>query len=195
MGKGYVVNATQFATEFLTEIKTVLKEDYECEENEEVLSEEESERLGDFFLEIVKKMVRLITKDPTIDVYPLGHDAFVGGDGPFKCLFPKEISDDFLKTLEDTQNDLEIYTGCKYLFIGYGRELCTDNQEELSYHPKTSEVIYSLAALFPDMMKAFDEFKNKNFDHVAELMKRLWGGKTLVPATIWTFTTDCACCG
>lgn len=170
MGKGIIIPVKRFVQMYLSQINEIYKDgDVEC----------------DALYKIVQKFVNL-----KYDVSSLGHDALESRDGDMQALdnTPNmeafEIIQEWRK--ESYPEDLPIQTlGCgDLMFIGIYETL---GDAELSYYVKTPELLYSLPAFIPAMIKCYTTLNEQDCSD----LETIFGQK----ACIWTFATDCACCG
>ena len=175
MGKGIVVPIKLFVQKFKKEVEEFHREGYEQETVEKVVKK----YIGDF------------------QVSTLGHDAFEGRHGFVFDMFAdtenekagnkiaKLISQSKEKEDEDQNLPFTTIFCSSLIFIGHFVEIC---HNDLSYYLKAPEVIYSLAACLPLIMKHYPELYQKDCSSLDDLFKRQ-------QACVWTFTNDCCCCG
>jgi len=191
LGKGVVVPVEYFVRKYLG----YFKEHYDGGDEWEVIDSLIKEKFG----------------DDGVKWCQVGHDAFEGRGGLMKIsLLDKNMKaveqimgyvDDGLEWDYDKDSgsdhkrseDLEeipvetVGVGGKFLFIGYFEEIESDDGGEFSHYVKAPEIIYSLAALIPSMMEIYPRLLEKKCDKLEEEFKQSMG--------IWTFTSDCCCCG
>jgi hypothetical protein len=180
MGKGIIVPVRVFVKHFLKEINEIYTENIVYEH------------------EIVEKIVKKYIGD--YKICTLGHDAFMGRHGLIFDMFedtPNERSANRIGALmsnkqydendENDENDEKLpfdSLGCSDLmFIGYFINI---GPSELSYYIKAPEVIYSLAACIPLIIKHYPILLSKDCSSLNIFNQE---------ACIWTFASDCCCCG
>ena len=127
----------------------------------------------------------------------LGHDAFEARHGLTFDMFINVSTQDnkrncAVQSIENAlvesktlpENDMLVDSN-QYLFIGNYNDIC--DEAELGYYVKTPEVIYSLAAMIPSIIKYYPVLSKLKFNKLEQMLKQ--------KACIWTFCGDCHCCG
>jgi hypothetical protein len=172
MGKGIVVPVNLFVAKYREEVEKIYKEKgqgYELETIQEVVKK----YIGDY------------------DVCTMGHDAFEGG-----CLemFEDSRSEESASRIQELIGEGKEYKGehlpfdsvhcTSLIFIGHFVNICNN---ELSSHPAASEVIYSMAACIPSIVKHYPLLLAKDCSSLNNVFDQ--------EACVWTFAPDCCCCG
>ena len=178
MGKGIVVPVNLFVAKYRKEVEECYKdkkEGYELETIQEVVKK----YIGDY------------------EVCTIGHDAFEGRHGLCLDMFDETESEKSAERISEL-----IYIGKEFvpedgeelpfdsvhcsslIFIGHFVDICGKN--ELSYYLKAPEVIYSLAACIPLIVKHYPSLSAKDCASLNVFAQE---------ACIWTFAPDCCCCG
>ena len=130
---------------------------------------------------------------------PLGHDAFQSRhsnkNGAMQMLVGnneqaiKQVNRLRKKLTKPQYKDLPFDSlGCgDLMFIGYHKTVEAEDNAEFEYYVKVSELLYGLPSLLDGLIEAYIEMKTK------ECLKLV--GEFGQQPCIWTFATDCACCG
>lgn len=178
MGKGIVVPVNLFVAKYRKEVEELYKnrKGYELETLQEVVKK----YIGDY------------------EVVTMGHDAFEGRHGLVFHMFEDtnnekssqriaELIDVGKKYVSEDEKELPFASvHCSDLiFIGHFVDICGNN--ELSYYIKAPEVIYSLAACIPLIVKHYPSLSEKDCSSLNNVFDQ--------EACIWTFAPDCCCCG
>jgi hypothetical protein len=189
MGKGVFISAEIFVMKYTNQIN-----DYVNNYKEKSRSLE----CREIFSYIVKTYI-----DPKCEVYPLGHDAFEARHGNvFDFIeFPNDeekkdridacksiklmIDESKSNQISDKMNDQIDGEMSDILFIGCTENICEDF--ELGYYVKAPEIIYTMSAMIPNIIKYHPILKDIKFDNLEEVFSQ--------PPCIWIFSTDCCCCG
>jgi hypothetical protein len=174
MGKGIILPVSVFVRRFLKEIQelTADKATDGCEQ--EIIEEEIIE-------EIVKKYIG------DYEVCTIGHDAFNGRYGSIAEMFDgTDAFDNIITSESDVDNSDLPFTSihCSTaIFIGYYKSIAPN---DLGYYIKAPEVIYSIAAFIPLILKHYPVLLAKECTSLNIFNQE---------AHIWTFALDCCCCG
>jgi hypothetical protein len=192
MGKGIIVPVRTFVKHFLKEINEIHKPSFEHETLQEIVKK----YIGDY------------------EICSIGHDAFKGRHGFISDMFENTPNESMIERIgdmisgkekedeekeekeeEEREEDEEeeeqkednlpfVSLGCgDLIFIGHFNNICPN---ELSYYIKAPEVIYSLAACIPLIVKYYPILLAKECKSLNIFEQE---------ARIWTFATDCCCCG
>lgn len=171
MGKGIIIPVKKFVQMYLSEINKIFED-----------GNDEHEALD----KIVKEFV-----NEKYEVSSLGHDALESRHGDMQALDKTPNMKAFNQIQEwrkeSYPKDLPIQSlscGGDLMFIGVYMPL---GDAELSYYVKAPEIIYSLPAFIPHIIDCYETLKQYDYSD----LEKTFGQE----ACIWTFTSDCACCG
>ena len=172
MGKGIIIPVKQFVIQYLKEIEGIFNE-----------GEDEQE----FLTEVVKKFI-----GAEYLVCPIGHDAFDSRYG-MELLENSEnaiaykMIKKWRKQAKKNNDELPISgLGCgDLMFIGHCKTL--EPGGEFGYYIKTPELLYSLPALLPEIISYSLELAKVDVSS----LQTIFGQQPC----IWTFASDCHCCG
>jgi len=178
MGKGIFIPINIFAKKFPEEIKEYLKNKSNDEPGWEVVeaivkkhmgSQYEATQTGHDVLKSRRGLVLSQTYDGDEEREP-----------SMDCIYKMiEESEGMLTEEHNPMNSSDI------VFIGKEESLMNGN--ELSYYVDSPEIIYSLAYMAPTIAYHYPILDKLEMPE----LEKLFGQK----ACIWTFTTDCTCCG
>lgn len=151
----------------------------------EIYRDELAKALPDFDIEesireYVNELNELIEKiDIKFQICILGHDAFdsFGNrhdmgvlDGKNEKIYRE------LKNREDPDDDL--------VFIGICDEICGG---DFSWYPTAPEIFYGLTTFLPQIVEYYPKLIKNDVSVLGQIFHQT--------PCIWTFTTDCCCCG
>ena len=135
---------------------------------------------------------------PEFDISPVGHDAFESRHGfaSMGILNGSEQQEALavLKGLTEECKELNLPTELEeythldcgsIMFIGFHEDIASARGGEFEYYLKTPELLYGLVALIPSIIRLYQVMSTKDTSELAALGKPV----------IWTFATDCCCCG
>jgi hypothetical protein len=179
MGKGVIIPVKLIVKEYLTEIIRI--------------SKEKNIDMESYFGEILDQIVQE-QFGKNFKVSQLAHNALESRHGDMCALGDSDNSIAYTtiqKMIKEADlinnNDLPITDfGCgTLLFIGQFNDL--DEVGELSYYVKLPELLYSLPAFLPQIVRDYPILMNVDCSALQEKFEQL--------PCIWTFTNDCHCCG
>lgn len=98
----------------------------------------------------------------------------------------RQFFDSLLQTDEQkSKEDLPIYGYTDLMFIGKMKTIESDG--EFSYYVKAPEIIYGLTGLLDSIVQIYPTLKTFDCSDLEQALK--------LKPSIWTFASDCACCG
>ena len=177
MGKGIVVPVNLFVAKYRKEVEECYKDKKEGYELK-TISEVVKKYIGDY------------------EVCTMGHDAFEGRRGLCLDMFDNTANEEAGYRISELINKGKKFV-CKdgeqlpfdsvhcssLIFIGHFVDICPN---DLSYYLKAPEVIYSMAACIPLIIKHYPSLSAKDCASLNVFNQQ---------ACIWTFAPDCCCCG
>lgn len=121
---------------------------------------------------------------------PIGHDAFNSRSGSMEIFTnDNEINFIAIKNLLKIKIDSDSlpfdFPSCgELIFIGKYQSIEANDME---YYVKTPELLYGLPALLPSLIKVYQKMIKIKCDELINEFNQT--------PCIWTFATDCHCCG
>ena len=118
------------------------------------------------------------------DTIRLGHDALRSRSGTLVPALDDYKHRDVIDAIAEWRAESEINDRMQLFFVGIAKEL---EGGEMEYYVSAPELMYSLPAYLPELVEYYPILKAKKVPDLEEFFDQ--------KATIWTFTTDCFCCG
>lgn len=183
IGKGVIIPVTYFMSIFLENLE--LARDSAKEENPDYVEFEFDE---DFILKCIFEKTGI-----KYNFSPLGHDAFDSRNGTMNILGGTKNSKVFnqikelkSKKYENINDDFCCVVGTgDLIFIGFYTDL--NEGGEFEYYVKAPEIIYGLTSLLDQILEVVPKLKEKKCTELEKLFNQ--------EALIWSFASDCSCCG
>lgn len=180
IGKGIIIPTVRFISKYLDEIRALCNPSSSHVDAQKIISTIVKRHFGDDY-----------------DICPLGHDAFeCRADHSMLDVFGNTAHAAAYEIIKHWRDELRLVSTSDFpftsvgmgdlMFIGRFKTLDAHGGE-FNYYVGTSELLYGLSALLPQIVAYYGELSQPNY----EILGTTFGQQPC----IWTFASDCHCCG